>query len=97
MIRLPPRSTLTDTLFPNRTLFRSRRALAIDVGRNNRHGVARRQESERDHDAMVELPFLGIGDIDIVHHLLYQPFRKIAVARKDMTRDRKSTRLNSSH
>src|SRR3546814_6868187 len=34
MIRLPPRSTLTDTLFPYTTLFRSayRQGVAIDAG-----------------------------------------------------------------
>src|SRR3546814_4543235 len=45
MIRRPPRSTRTDTLFPYTTLFRSRpgaparraRALHLAVGRNRRH------------------------------------------------------------
>src|SRR3546814_16832737 len=32
MIRLPPRSTRTDTLFPYTTLFRSDRATAVGVG-----------------------------------------------------------------
>src|SRR3546814_1313164 len=34
MIRRPPRSTRTDTLFPYTTLFRSRRAIALRDGRN---------------------------------------------------------------
>src|SRR3546814_6332787 len=36
MIRRPPRSTRTDTLFPSTTLFRSRRAVAQRAGRGHR-------------------------------------------------------------
>src|SRR3546814_8041261 len=45
MIRLPPRSTRTDTLFPYPTLFRSRRA---PVARYPRHR-ARLYEDRRNH------------------------------------------------
>src|SRR3546814_6336418 len=44
MIRRPPRSTRTDTLFPYTTLFRSRRICAAfcgSVGRARRRAVAR--------------------------------------------------------
>src|SRR6185295_9540689 len=40
-----------------------RRALAVDVDWNDRQVVARRQETQRHHDAVIELPFLGIGEI----------------------------------
>src|SRR3546814_19968480 len=71
MIRRPPRSTRTDTLFPYTTLFRS--VMKRDVGLRNRHmgspvSSPGRQEAQRP-------PIL-----------LYVLFR-----------DRKSTRLNSSH
>src|SRR3546814_1002359 len=45
MIRRPPRSTLTDTLFPDTTLFRSRRKIEIDlVFRAFRKGVSACQQ-----------------------------------------------------
>src|SRR3546814_6652386 len=36
MIRRPPRSTRTDTLFPYTTLFRSRSGRSVDVARHRR-------------------------------------------------------------
>src|SRR3546814_9217269 len=41
MIRRPPRSTRTDTLFPYTTLFRSHRARHIDADRRDRGAVRR--------------------------------------------------------
>src|SRR3546814_5920376 len=41
MIRRPPRSTRTDTLFPYTTLFRSRRALDRAAGQSRRGGDPR--------------------------------------------------------
>src|SRR3546814_2270978 len=38
MLRRPPRSTRTDTLFPYTTLFRSAR---LDIARDDRGGIAR--------------------------------------------------------
>src|SRR3546814_14338199 len=54
MIRLPPRSTLTDTLFPYTTLFRSaRRGALLDVPRAvGRHLFQRR--ADHDHRARSE-------------------------------------------
>src|SRR3546814_4981932 len=49
MIRRPPRSTRTDTLFPYTTLFRSRpafRLLGIDIGVAPRCPVNGRQKAE---------------------------------------------------
>src|SRR3546814_14337053 len=83
MIRRPPRSTRTDTLFPYTTLFRSRRSLRIDIVVTDTeagHDLERRQAREkRVVDTSVEL---AGGD----------PADRSAVRG-----DRKSTRLNSSH
>ena len=43
-----------------------RRALAIDVHRDDREVVLRRQEIQRNDDAVIEFPFLGIGDVDVL-------------------------------
>src|SRR3546814_17547448 len=64
MIRLPPRSTRTDTLFPYTTLFRSegRAVVVVEFDENGRHALA---------DLGVEI--LGhrarglIGDVDLEH------------------------------
>src|SRR3546814_13430252 len=40
MIRRPPRSTRTDTLFPYTTLFRSQRGFATGAPAPSRHGTA---------------------------------------------------------
>src|SRR3546814_11486821 len=94
MIRLPPRSTRTDTLFPYTTLFRSRtfdeqgvlhgvqtglkRVVGVDQGQIDVGQHARQRGSFK----LVKLQMLGVLD-------------HIARSRQDI--DRKSTRLNSSH
>src|SRR3546814_18911653 len=70
MIRLPPRSTRTDTLFPYTTLFRSPHA---DNHADRHHGEHRRTATQ------TRPP----------HQLQWQHIER--------KRDRKSTRLNSSH
>src|SRR3546814_14222116 len=74
MIRRPPRSTRTDTLFPYTTLFRSGAAPAPapDGTENGRRGCRRPRGAAQHRPA---------------------PRRQPA----DRRRDRKSTRLNSSH
>src|SRR3546814_13645951 len=90
MIRLPPRSTRTDTLFPYTTLFRSssaspphrlavggpggNRCTAQGVGRQN-WSTANPQTGQRQNPRRAVLSGHG----------------------REETRDRKSTRLNSSH
>src|SRR3546814_12480181 len=84
MIRRPPRSTRTDTLFPYTTLFRS-----IAVGRlgGDVGGAHRRTSAGTIFD----------------HHRLAPELRKLRgeLAADNVVgaagRDRKSTRLNSSH
>src|SRR3546814_7679780 len=50
MIRRPPRSTRTDTLFPYTTLFRSGRHAVVEVKPAAEHG-----EPQQEHDAEQEL------------------------------------------
>src|SRR3546814_13778999 len=84
MIRRPPRSTRTDTLFPYTTLFRSAlflvRQVATPVDAVALHlfiqGAARQAE-----------PLHGLPHIALA----------VAQRRLDAALDRKSTRLNSSH
>src|SRR3546814_5398675 len=108
MIRRPPRSTRTDTLFPYTTLFRS----VLRVGRESLDGVALRVDGDEDRQH-------GLG---LVRRLLRQQVEPlghgaergradvwaVGVAEVDQrvmalkvgfaaALDRKSTRLNSSH
>src|SRR3546814_20743673 len=103
MRRRPPRSTLTATLFPYPTLFRSVAALqsrAVEDG-----GIGRLVGAEQvDGDAVVEIQVaLDGGQVDhaggahsgrVVGLELLHDF---AGALDDARQDRKSTRLNSSH
>src|SRR3546814_11528085 len=97
MIRRPPRSTRTDTLFPYTTLFRSR---CLDGGRAALAGADADGLLDRaDEDlAVADAPGMG-GLLDGLHRALDQ-----VVLQDDLDlhlgqeiEDRKSTRLNSSH
>src|SRR3546814_12990118 len=100
MIRRPPRSTRTDTLFPYTTLFRSR--LEVD-------GVARAVKVAQQVDGPVKVVYSREEDIQ---HDMYRPYyydrfsagldaegRPVAWTHRiaGSSIDRKSTRLNSSH
>src|SRR3546814_4329242 len=97
MIRRPPRSTRTDTLFPYTTLFRSRVQCEARVG-DDPLAVAPR-------DLAMLFDPLGLEaaphhprcrGTDLVLRFQVDPLRcKAAVI--DPRIDRKSTRLNSSH
>src|SRR3546814_15238283 len=82
MIRRPPRSTRTDTLFPYTTLFRS-----LDPVREARGA----DEVEIIAAALIALGIAGVGR-DFRRELEGQRH-----ARGEILIDRKSTRLNSSH
>src|SRR3546814_17763030 len=97
MIRRPPRSTRTDTLFPDTTLFRSETPSAL---------VRRKRAARREDDFISGTPlnislFLLPGE----HNSIARPIQPEApicvIFGKVMLfghrRDRKSTRLNSSH
>src|SRR3546814_14349620 len=100
MIRRPPRSTRTDTLFPYTTLFRSRREhQAVGVRGLLDLGTAQPRVAGRHIAAQpVEKP-MSLEPLERVHH-----GRDRATDAKRQRRnrrikpaDRKSTRLNSSH
>src|SRR3546814_16055501 len=90
MIRRPPRSTRTDTLFPYTTLFRSHQDLAreLAVGAGGAH-------DERHAQALFPA---GRGDA-LGHGVAAQDAAAVDVHQDGVDRrvDRKSTRLNSSH
>src|SRR3546814_2853854 len=100
MIRRPPRSTRTDTLFPYTTLFRS-----VEHDDRNLVVAAQRHRARVHHpqivgeDTVVSQPvialrgrvLLGIGVIDPIDAGALQ--QRVALH----LGDRKRTRLNSSH
>src|SRR3546814_20757944 len=100
MIRRPPRSTRTDTLFPYTTLFRS----IVGIGLTE---LAAQEELLRGDDALVDEE---IADNAERHHQrmpVHQEdagvnqhvaeVERVPADAKDASGDRKSTRLNSSH
>src|SRR3546814_17548833 len=105
MLRLPPRSTRTDTLFPYTTLFRSNvawrhRAVLADMRLDRvadvlvadvvEHlGAGRTRHDDADANA-VSADFLA-------HAVAHRIERVLARGVSTESRDRKSTRLNSSH
>src|SRR3546814_10483340 len=92
MIRRPPRSTRTDTLFPYTTLFRSQHC--------HRHKVPLipfgTGSSLEGHllaiQGGISVDLSGMNRLVAVH-----PGDFTATVQAGVTRDRKSTRLNSSH
>src|SRR3546814_7552852 len=113
MIRRPPRSTRTDTLFPYTTLFRSHLAEAPSTS-NFPAAVNRNQTAENRLE--IGAHETGIGDhrpeprhigkaadrfdeIEIALGVLGHPFADLGhdMVRIGIIEDRKSTRLNSSH
>src|SRR3546814_18317516 len=99
MIRRPPRSTRTDTLFPYTTLFRSKRSLhpwlfaVLLLSWQHGHAVpAQAPAPVEAFDAMYrQLNDLGLATQSSQAQIL-QRLDELAGLR-----DRKSTRLNSSH
>src|SRR3546814_19496616 len=99
MVRSPPSSTLTDTRFPYTTLFRSRAVAGLDLDRQDARadleregGPARRQV----HQPSVQQRGDG-RDRRMTCHEDLALGEVIARAEIRPIRDRKSTRLNSSH
>src|SRR3546814_4950399 len=69
MIRRPPRSTRTDTLFPYTTLFRSGRERLVYYGESLGTAVAVKIASERPPSALVlEAPPSSIADVAQAHY-----------------------------
>src|SRR3546814_10978975 len=109
MYRLPPRSTLTDTLFPYTTLFRSDEVDRLAVGREGEQDAAvHDRRAAVVHELGLETDRRAVGDdlkIMVGQPRQQRPAGDLA----DMPDigvdlrlgaqpvDRKSTRLNSSH
>src|SRR3546814_4869049 len=105
MIRRPPRSTRTDTLFPYTTLFRSAGdgwRFPIEAPPPSRRGARRFDAGELDEPLPLAMAAAGLEQV------LAWGVPGIAAALGERTRalddaldanglDRKSTRLNSSH
>src|SRR3546814_2085616 len=98
MIRRPPRSTRTDTLFPYTTLFRSRiadivrkgfqpRSVGLEAEQAAKLVLARALANKRREIKKVAMG----GGQNPAHNAEVKRFAN------DKARDRKSTRLNSSH
>src|SRR3712207_9219848 len=95
MIRRPPRSTL----FPYTTLFRSQRTRLLELSiRPGRHLLDGREHATLSSVALAGFPTSKIAAPDDSTHM---PISNAASSsdeqRPDHRRDRKSTRLNSSH
>src|SRR3546814_8724767 len=113
MIRRPPRSTRTDTLFPYTTLFRSvgHRIIAANVeppARIGREFAAQRPfglDERGDAKALGRIEqAVGAVDADLpgqaedgVEIANARAARKVVIILACRHEDRKSTRLNSSH
>src|SRR3546814_6695495 len=108
MIRRPPRSTRTDTLFPYTTLFRSDAAGEVDVV--GRAETTRPVEAQRGLRVELERQALGIAIEDAGQtadpgrvalrgeaHAFDARVRGQRAAADAGNGDRKRTRLNSSH
>src|SRR3546814_2241839 len=117
MIRLPPRSTLTDTLFPDTTLFRSLRTTLDPLFPGDAWGQGQFLFwlNSRDEPLDVE-PVDAVDELGELAEKLLVPksfLEDIVALLEDkgqvvlygppgtgktyLARDRKSTRLNSSH
>src|SRR3546814_3353164 len=102
MIRRPPRSTRTDTLFPYTTLFRSPGTRPLEAHARGQAIAA----SEDIIGGRIGVPRVQRGRADIVadqRRILVEQILDRQREREDLgdlgpvRQDRKSTRLNSSH
>src|SRR3546814_9115032 len=109
MIRRPPRSTRTDTLFPYTTLFRSPAAVCDEAERWNARldaWAARKgpHPFEDDKPAQAGKPgaqgprkAMKPGTVDALIHRYKNAHAFLKLRKSTQKIDRKSTRLNSSH
>src|SRR3546814_2790805 len=102
MIRRPPRSTRTDTLFPYTTLFRSlvdeaQRLLEIGIGLAGEADdeIARQRDIGTHGAHLVKHAQIRIAAVAAVHRLEDAAAARLHGQMEEG--DRKSTRLNSSH
>src|SRR3546814_11284151 len=88
MVRRPTRSTRTDTLFPYTTLFRSGGCSQAHQGSGER--VDNVEQPAKGVVAMYRVEIIIKGTAD-------EMALAVRIAKATLHRDRKSTRLNSSH
>src|SRR3546814_17607554 len=95
--RLPPYSTRTDTLFPYTTLFRAQRVEEGDI-------MAKLDPVDADAERALAASQLAaarsqIGGVQAQLHEAEVDAKRLAtlVGQRLVSKDRKSTRLNSSH
>src|SRR3546814_18604344 len=93
MLRRPPRSTRTDTLFPYTTLFRSARQ--IEAG--GPISVAHYMAEANAHYYNSRDPLGAAGDFTTAPEISQMFGELVGLWLADIWIDRKSTRLNSSH
>src|SRR3546814_20881298 len=97
MVRRPPRSTRTDTLFPSTTLFRSVTA-PVRVQGVDAVDVAQLLLEEHRLDDLLGAREVRIIEVrEEVHDLLADGVVLVGRHLRVVDTDRKSTRLNSSH
>src|SRR3546814_10190152 len=103
MIRRPPRSTRTDTLFPYTTLFRSPEVVGVAIGVEQRDDgfdglsvvVGHRRGAAQAKQSGVRIVPVIFGQIVAI---FIEPEYVADTGRQfELRIDRKSTRLNSSH
>src|SRR3546814_16226050 len=104
MIRRPPRSTRTDTLFPYTTLFRSlddefrlSRAFGLHTGRQLVQDVVRKAQLQLDGVALNLSAVTHADQVQLALEALAHADNHVGHQSAHGARDRKSTRLNSSH
>src|SRR3546814_7802680 len=104
MIRRPPRSTRTDTLFPYTTLFRSRPARDAARGDGRLNYRLRQSYKTSRHPGLVPGSNAPPAAASLVAPWMPEQvrhdgvgFRRLRIGYSRTTPDRKSTRLNSSH
>src|SRR3546814_12349028 len=97
MIRLPPRSTRTDTRFPYTTLFRSLVWVTVRIGREMRDGEFAMREYQEQLAAFISQTMAGFSEVDLNGVFTAVNDRFCEIVGRTREEDRKSTRLNSSH
>src|SRR3546814_7431875 len=101
MIRRPPRSTRTDTLFPYTTLFRTMANFTCLAAARNR--VLGQQGWDVERQGLFGAPEVTVVLGAEAHASLYKVLSLLGLGRERVRRvgadgkDRKSTRLDSSH
>src|SRR3546814_1528879 len=110
MIRRPPRSTRTDTLFPYTTLFRSGGAILVNTARGevvdegalinalgNGRLAAAGLDTTADEPIAPDSPLRSMSNVVLTPHVGGSTGAALSAMAQGAARDRKSTRLNSSH